>query len=102
MTIHRHIANNVVVVVVVDEDEGEDERGKCDDQRGLLYFSVFFPTKFKRIISEQANSLKGRGFVHHVVPQWYTTESHQHILEPLGANPLGPVRQLDSQPPKTL
>ena len=31
--------------------------------------SLFFSTKFKRISSEQANSLKGRGFVHHVVPQ---------------------------------
>ena len=31
--------------------------------------SLFFRLMFKRIISEQANSLKGRGFVHHVVPQ---------------------------------
>ena len=31
--------------------------------------SLFFSTKFKRIISEQANSLKGRAYVHHVVPQ---------------------------------
>ena len=49
MTIHRHIANNVVVDDDEDEDEeeGEDERGKCDDQRGLLYFFVF-STKFKK------------------------------------------------------